>query len=142
MAALADTRGAGVFTTTAIHTSDILSTRSPVVARRLGVEGSTPKRTGQLRIRFADDDPEISAYSTICSHRRSAVEVLNIRPSPAAAAHRLVQRRSLARTSGALCDWDHTGSRSQRVDSGRLSGRDQTKPLMVLITYRPEYRAR
>jgi adenylate cyclase len=146
-AAIADDRGVQVFTTYCeSHTSDIpFRAVTGLLRAGLGVEGLDAEAArAQLRIRFADDDPEdLRLLDDLLGIADSEAEV----PDIEADARRrrltaLVNAASLARTDPALyviedAHWIDEVSESMLADF--LAVIRQT-PSMVLITYRPEYR--
>jgi adenylate cyclase len=146
-AAIADDRGVQVFTTYCeSHTNDIpFHAVTGLLRAGLGVEGlDAAAARAQLRIRFADDDPEdLRLLDDLLGIAPPDADVPNIEGD--ARRRRLtalVNAASLARTDPALyviedAHWIDEVSESMLADF--LAVIRQT-PSMVLITYRPEYR--
>jgi adenylate cyclase len=146
-AAIADGRGVQVFTTYCeSHTNDIpFHAVTGLLRAALGVNGLDAEAArGQLRIRFADADPEdLRLLEDLLGIADPGAEVPNIE---ADARRRrltgLVNAASLARTNPALYvieDAHWIDEVSESMLAGFLAVIRQT-PSMVLITYRPEYR--
>ena len=146
-AAIADDRGVQVFTTYCeSHTSDIpFHAVTGLLRAGLGVNGLDAEAArAQLRIRFADADPEdLRLLDDLLGIADPDAEVPDIEGD--ARRRRLtalVNAASLARTDPALyviedAHWIDEVSESMLADF--LAVIRQT-PSMVLITYRPEYR--
>ena len=146
-AAIADDRGVQVFTTYCeSHTNDLpFHAVTGLLRAGLGVEGlDAAAARAQLRIRFADDDPEdLRLLDDLLGIADPDAEVPDIEGD--ARRRRLtalINAASLARTDPALyviedAHWIDEVSESMLADF--LSVIRQT-PSMVLITYRPEYR--
>jgi adenylate cyclase len=146
-AAIADDRDVQVFTTYCeSHTSDIpFRAVTGLLRAGLGVEGlDAESARAQLRIRFADDDPEdVRLLDDLLGIADPDAEAPDIEGD--ARRRRLtalINAASLARTDPALyviedAHWIDEVSESMLADF--LAVIRQT-PSMVLITYRPEYR--
>ncbi|MGB9221836.1 ATP-binding protein [Mycobacterium sp.] len=146
-AAIADNRGVQVFTTYCeSHTSDIpFHAVTGLLRAGLGVNGLDAEAArAQLRVRFADADPEdLRLLDDLLGIADPDAEVPDIEGD--ARRRRLtalVNAASLARTDPALyviedAHWIDEVSESMLADF--LAVIRQT-PSMVLITYRPEYR--
>ncbi len=147
IAAIADDRGVQVFTTYCeSHTSDIpFHAVTGLLRAALGVNGLDAEAArAQLRVRFADADPEdVRLLDDLLGIADPDAEVPDIEGD--ARRRRLtalVNAASLARTDPALyviedAHWIDEVSESMLADF--LAVIRQT-PSMVLITYRPEYR--
>ncbi len=146
-AAIADGRGVQVFTTYCeSHTSDIaFHAVTGLLRAALGVEGLDAEAArAQLRIRFADADPEdLRLLDDLLGIADPDAEVPDIEGD--ARRRRLtalVNAASLARSDPALyviedAHWIDEVSESMLADFFAVI---RQTPSMVLITYRPEYR--